>query len=598
MPENSPAPKKFPAGIPGLVAALGLLPLAALALLLWRNAVNVPYWDEWDDDLAGIFLKWHGGNLHLSDFWAQHMESRLVLPRIIFLLLAGGAHWNLRSEVAATFLLAALAAFLIFRLGWKTFLNRPLVNGTAFFLASLLIFLPALYQAWLWGMELILFLPLICILGSLLILQTDFSARTKILLAGLLATVSTYSFSNGLLAWLVLFPPVFLAGGARGVRQNSRAALLWCFAFLANVAVYFQNYEFPLAAGFFPLLLNHPWLVANYIFTFLGGPLANQGSDRAVLFAAAIGGAAVLIFALAGAAIFRWRRDGDLLERAWPWLTLGGYGSLSALLAATGRAAFGAEQALAPRYGIFGVCLLVSLIYLVPTVFFHAAAKFNLSAARRTAGQITLAGLAVIIVLLHALAWPAAVANLEFFSLTLRHGKSCLRFVDVLTPPPAALRTTICPDLSRVKRMAEALAAAGIGNFAPLQSARLANFKITAPADGKSVGAIENGQVAGTNLFLSGWALAATHHRSADAVVFSCESSNSAPQIFGVMDQRLVRPDLVEKFSDRSFLLTGWQKTCALNSLPAGALTLKAWSFDAETGRLAPLGNEIHLDRR
>ncbi len=34
---------------------LCLLPPVALAILLRRNAMNVPYWDEWDDDLAGIF---------------------------------------------------------------------------------------------------------------------------------------------------------------------------------------------------------------------------------------------------------------------------------------------------------------------------------------------------------------------------------------------------------------------------------------------------------------------------------------------------------------------------------------------------------------
>jgi hypothetical protein len=598
MPENLPARKFLPGGIKWLAAAGSLLPPVALGLLLWGNAVNVPYWDEWDDDLAGIFLKWHAGDLHLGDLWAQHMESRLVLPRAIFLLIARGTHWNLRVEVAATFILACAAVVLIFRLGRKTFPARPITGWLTFFLVSLLIFSPAYYQAWLWGMELMLFLPLICILASLLIWQTDFSPRTKILLASLFATASTCSFSNGFLAWLVLFPPIFLAEGWCGLKQHSRAALLWWFAFFANIAVYFQNYQSPLSSGLAPGLRQHPTLIANYVFTFLGGPLTNQNSDHAVALAASIGGTAILFFAASGGLLFCQRRDTDLMRRAWPWLALGSYGILSALLAAAGRAAGGAEQALSPRYGIFGVCLLLSLIYLVPCVILQIDEKSNLSAARQSAIQAAPAVLAGAILVLQILLWPAAVANLKYFSLTLRHGKSCLRFVDVLTPPPAALRSTICPDLNRAQRVAGALAAGGIGDFAPLKSNRLGNFEVESPVANKSIGAMENGQVGGTNLFLSGWALAAAHHRPADAVVFSCESSEAAPEIFAVMDQRLIRPDLVQKFSSQEFLLAGWQKTCELNALPVGALTIKAWSFDAETCRLSPLGNEIHLDRR
>jgi hypothetical protein len=64
------------------------------------------------------------------------------------------------------------------------------------------------------------------------------------------------------------------------------------------------------------------------------------------------------------------------------------------------------------------------------------------------------------------------------------------------------------------------------------------------------------------------------------------------------MDQRLVRPDLVNKFHDQNFLLAGWQKTCPLAELPNGALTVKAWSYDVETGRLTPLANAARLDHR
>ena len=64
------------------------------------------------------------------------------------------------------------------------------------------------------------------------------------------------------------------------------------------------------------------------------------------------------------------------------------------------------------------------------------------------------------------------------------------------------------------------------------------------------------------------------------------------------MDQRLVRADLVKQFQDQNFLLAGWQKSCPLADLPKVVLTLKAWSFDAETDRLTRLAGEARLDNR
>jgi hypothetical protein len=596
MTENSKSKNRFPAWAHWLMFGLCLLPPVALAILLRCNAVNVPYWDEWDDDLAGIFLKWHAGSLSLGDFWTQHNESRLVLPRVIFLLLGGFSRWNLLHEVAFTFLLACAAAAMIFRLGQKTLAEHPTTGWLAFFIASLLIFSPTQYQAWLWGMELILYLPLVCILASLLVLQTNFSGRTKLFLCAALATASTYSFSNGLLAWIALFPILFLSEGWSGLQKNSRAALLWLFAFFGNVALYFQDYEFPPSPGFWRVLCLDPLRVVEYLLAFLGNPLVNQNSDNEVAAGIIIGGGQLILFIAVCILIFRWRRNFALMNRVWPWLTLGGYGILSALLATTGRAAFGAEQALSPRYGIFGVCLTAALIFLVPIILFRWAALEN---APRFANKIirgALVALGITVVTLHALAFPPEVMNLTVFGLDLRLAKSSLKFLDVLPPQPATL-AFLCPNYPKVKNMADALDRAGVWNYSLLQTRRLADFKISLPP-ANAIGSIETSQVIGTNLFLSGWALAPTRHAAADCVVFTCEATNTAPQIFALMDQRSVRMDLVNKFHEQIFLVAGWQKNCPLAELPKGALTVKAWSYDVETDALSPLANEVHLDNR
>ncbi len=589
MSENFPSQKCFPRWANWLAFAVCLLPPLALAILLQRNAVDVPYWDEWDDDLAGIFLKWHAGIWHLGDFWAQHNESRLALPRMIFLLLGGFSHWNILREVAFSFSLAIGAATAVYFLGRNTFPGSPTKIWPTFFIASLLIFSPAQYQAWLWGMEFVMYLPLVFILASLLVWQTGISPRRKMFFAGGMALASTLSFSNGLLAWMALFPALFLAEGFAGLQKNSRAALLWLLAFFASVAVYFQDYQFPPSPGFWHVLCLDPLRVMEYLCAFLGNPLVNPNSDRAVSAGIAIGGVELTLFACGCVAVFRRRNDFAWAQRAWPWLTLGGYGILSALLATTGRAAFGATQALSPRYGIFGVCLAVSLVYLLPLFF--------LSSANKTTWKMRapLALLGVTVIGLHALAWPAAVLNLSVFSLNLRHAQVCLKFLDVLPPQPATL-ANLCPGYDKLKRMADALDQVGVLNYPLHRTRQLADFKQLSPAgDG---GAIETSQVLGTNLFLTGWARSATQPAPAGCVVFTCESAGTRPQIFALMDSRLVRADLAEKFHSQSFLLAGWQKSCPLADLPKGALTVKAWSYDTDTDAVAPLGNEVYLDNR
>ena len=142
MPEQNVFKAIPPRLIRFLAFLFCLLPPILLAILIWRNAVNVPWLDEWDTDIAGIFFKSHTGQLTFGDLWAQHTESRLLLPRIFFLALGNLTHWNVLYEMAAAFFLAVMIAAVIFHLGRLTFSGKPWIYWPAFFLSSLMIFSP------------------------------------------------------------------------------------------------------------------------------------------------------------------------------------------------------------------------------------------------------------------------------------------------------------------------------------------------------------------------------------------------------------------------------------------------------------------------
>ncbi|HUZ08482.1 MAG TPA: hypothetical protein VMV89_13475, partial [Candidatus Paceibacterota bacterium] len=452
-----------PAFLRVLAASLHLAPPVVLAVLLWRDAVNVPYWDEWDNDSAGLFVKLKTGHLTFGDLWAQHNESRFVLLRTFVLLLGSLTHWNLGYEIATTFFLACVIACAVFWLGRPAFAGRPAAGWAVCFIASLLVFSPAQSEAWLWGMEMVLYLPLACILCGLLVLRSKAGETTKWFACAALAVVSTYSFSNGMLAWIVLFPVMFLAEGRDGFKTKSRAALCWLLAFFVNAAAYFHDFHFPQSNGFWRMLWTEPWRAAGYFFVFLGGPLVNRYSAHGLETAMIIGMVLAILFAASCLRVFHWRKHQPLTGLAWPWLAVGGYGILSALLATIGRSTMGAEEALSPRYGIFGISLMVALAHLVPLLAFHSPAKNDFEKQNAAQPGIGPAALGAVVILLHALAFPSNVLNLSVFRLDLLLGKASLQFLDVLPPQPAAT-SFLFPNYATLKKNADALNQLGVRN--------------------------------------------------------------------------------------------------------------------------------------
>jgi hypothetical protein len=287
-----------------LAVILVLAPAVLLAVLLWRDSVNVPFWDEWDDDIAGLFVKFKTGQLAFADFWSQHNESRLVLPRIFILLLGCLTHGNVCGEMAFTFLLACLIAWAIHRLERTAFGIQPKLTLPIFFVSSLLIFSPAQSEAWLWGMEFILYVPLACVLLGLLSCQSKISGAAKWFTCLLMALISTYTFSNGLVVWIVLFPALFFSVDDLSRRGKKRAMLWWMICFAGNSVLYFYNYQFPAANGFWQKIFTDPLPIARYFFAFEGGLLVNRDAGCASCFSSA----PVVFMFFAGVKIRRWSK--------------------------------------------------------------------------------------------------------------------------------------------------------------------------------------------------------------------------------------------------------------------------------------------------
>jgi hypothetical protein len=212
------------------------------AWLILRYGVDVPYVDQWNN--AHFFEKSIRGTLTLADLYAPQNDHRQLFPHLLFVALGRLTRWDVRYEMFASLLLACFVAWAVWRFGARTFADTPR-RGLLFLLACLLNFSAIQWNNWLFGVQVVYFMPVACVAAGLLVAYWERVGTTVAVVAcACLSAVSTFSAANGLVAWLVL-PPALVA--ARPVARGSlrRWLPLWFAALALCAAVYFQGYQRP-----------------------------------------------------------------------------------------------------------------------------------------------------------------------------------------------------------------------------------------------------------------------------------------------------------------------------------------------------------------
>ena len=585
-----------------LAAALVLAPPAALAALIFHYSTNVPLWDQWEPDITGMFEKYSAGHLTFADLLAQHNETRPFFPRLLFFVLGELTHWNVRYEMAATWIAACLVALMVWRLGAPTHQGRPIVRLAVLFLSSLLIFSPAYYEAWLRGDCLPDFIPLACITGGLLVARLQVSRATRLLACAALATVSTYSFANGVLAWIVLFPALLHWDGQEGLRRKGWVAGWWAAGFAVNEAVYFYGYHKPVQHH--PVLelwlgcLEQPLRTVQFFLSFLGAPLAG-GTGYPQTAATLIGLVLVALFFGACVLILRSRADRDLVGQTLPWLVIGGYTVLSAgLVTSTRPGQFGLAEAINPRYGMFAMPLAVSVIHLAPLLTLEWLGRNPASRPRQWLVRIGLGLPAAGLCVLHALAFPAGTWAMRSTWEYRVLGKSCLAFINVI-PEQRNIAELLCPNYDTVKRTASSLRKLGLLIPPPFTEYPTNLFRDQLPPGDQLLGRLEfSRRIGDTDILLTGWAVSPSRKREADGVLLTWEKEGGEPRLFGLVGDRMQRGDLEILLGKEPYYYAGWVKMCSLTNLPKASLVLRAWGYDVERQKAFPLDGAETVDNK
>ena len=382
---------------------LALLPPLAMLLLIGHFGVGALHWDEWGCEVP-VLRAYLAGTLDWPAIHAQCNESRPAFSKLIwlFLTLASGAA-DPRWEMFTGWAIVSATALNLYRL--SVLYLSPFRAAWLSVCVNALLFSAVQHENWLWGAQMMLFLPALYLTIWLRIVTSPrTSANLQVAAGALLAILATYSFANGFLLWPALLASLPLSTHFPKKHWRLRAAATWMLALLATLALYFHNYQRGDASPSYTAAIEHPLRAAQYVLIFLGGPFSiSQPTLSAVA-------GLTLLAALAGFV----RITG--LRTAAPWLILSGYAVASAALAAAGRVALGPQQALESRYVAFAVWLAVGVVSLGFVI-------------QPRVGRVLPAAALALLGILHGLSYAQGVRSMHYRALGLRYHAACLTFL-------------------------------------------------------------------------------------------------------------------------------------------------------------------------
>lgn len=581
-----------------LYLLLALLPAIILVFLVSSNAVNHIYMDEWA--IASSYLKIFDGTFTFNDLIAQHNESRKVFPRLLFFLLASFSDYNLVPEIIAILITACIISLNIFLLSKLTVLTRHKNLLVLFTAANLMIFSPMQWENWIWGIQLIVYIPVACITACLLIARSKFHIYIIAVTTALLCTISTYSYANGMLSWFVVLPALFFiqtsawAEFRKNLISRKWLILAWLAYATLNIGFYFYNYKKPTYHPSFLEAFKHPIAATQYFLTFLGSFLG-AGS----LLASQSAGALLLsLFVLLCFCTWRMRREFDFVYRTLPWFCIAFYVLLSAVITTLGRLGFGIDQALVSRYCTFSVYLAVALIYLTQIIYRTSLIDELATSKPRLFGKVegVLIIFGIALITLHAFSFSHGARMLAISRNDRLYGKACSLVIN-LVQDDNCIRTKVYPAPEVPKVIGQKLSQRNLIKPKLIEREALQVAANQPAAERSRYGYLDSvsSKLNGKQYFLTGWAILPGVGEPAHGVLLGYQLPGKDVTPIAVAQVKGDRLDVAKLFSKKRYAKSGWSINLPKNKIPLGATSVIALAVDTYTGNLHRLQGEYQF---
>lgn len=567
---------------------LGVCSLPALCAfyMMWTHWVPVPFWDEWETP-AEQLASYYRGTLSFAELFSQHNESRKFFPRLLYLPISIAAGWDVRHYMVLTFALACGGAAAIYQIVRQTSRFSP---WAPFVFAGMnfLLFSPRQYENFLYGIQGEPFTPAVALTLAILMNLSDRSFKSKTLVNAALAFLSTYTFANGMLIWLLAFP---LQTTADLRPREARTRMFWRVVYIlmaaASIASYFISYRHPPIAPPVVSPFAQPAAFLRFILVWIGS-LFSVGAP------AICGGVVLFLFGgLGAAAIWQMRRTGAWRSH-YPWLVLGCYTVISGCVTAMGRLGFDYSMAGDVRYTAFSAFLYIAVLGLGFSVYLETKPRaFTSRIALPTAAIFF-----VFILTLWAITFKKERRLLRTLTRAWEHSLLVVRWSEAIPQnPEIALLSPFPPreTAGTIRTLAEHDA------LRPrLVSQKLARAINQRPdANAPSAGTLDAANIDATShLAFQGWARVPDQDRPADCVVLGFETSDGAWKPFCVVATGGKRPGVARLSESGALAHAGFSGRVDAASLPRGDITLKAWAIDLQNERVFPVSGEAKLQLR
>jgi hypothetical protein len=562
----------------------------AIAIFFVKNfGVNVPHWDQWA--LIDFFLKIQNFSVSFQDFFAQHNEHRILFPRIIIAILAFLSGWNNKLEMYFSLLLGVISFGLLYLIALKGFYQNKykhlLLFHTSNILCCFIFFSLVQQENYLWGFQITWFLINFCLISAIacLVFMEEKKFHIAFIWAGLFCLIASFSSAHGLLTWLALLPLIIFSAGS--LRDRALRTSLWISAFALAIVIYKIGYIKPENhpdTGFF---IQQPVASIKYLLTLLGSLFWNAFLPRQWL------GLLLLTNFSAFNIAFLRHPYSTFSHLIRPWLSIGWFTVLFAVITTVGRAGFGVDQAASSRYVSISILLLIALIQMWRIFFSYDERKsFGPMLGAFGAGALLSVQLS------------SNLQTIQYFENAFpikAESKLCLqasRFLASIEPQNAfmdCLSTLSDPNyiLSNLDNL-EKLGFAGILKAQDItfdEDKNTLKGHIDSPDNSANPVVIPQDQ---SILSVTGWSVLENQERTPSIILLSFDDTNFfAPSKI----MRQARPDVANALASNKAIQSGWQIEIDSQFIPQGESVLHIWVYDPKNKRFLALPSQLTLKK-
>ncbi len=592
-------------------------PAIFVVFYLIQYGVDVPFWDQWSTPAEDL-LNFVSGNVTIENLFRQHNESRKFFPRIVFIALAQLGGWNVKQEMFLSLAVASLAYWSAYQLTRYTAgFQMTTVKLLGLLCIGLMIFSPMQYENWLWGIQVITFVPAAVTLGCSALAYSYRPSYIKFLVSAALCILATFSFANGLLTWVIVLPILtwFEYRSCENVRRTTLFVVGWSAVFLLNVYLYFRDYTKPSHHPSYTYAFEHPIQTISYFLSFIGSPLGLWDTWASFNFRIFL--AIIFIVTYVIVSILCLQKSGGMrqaISNTIGWHTIAAYSISSAIVTSFGRVGFGVDQSTSGRYMTFSTYFYVGLIGLFITVL--SLPQDSLSSSRNIdyllknwTKRLSIFSL-IIFFVLYCLSFRTSLQISSMFLYQRRYAKACLLVFE-------EIQNYQCLDESVMPRKF-------LNNFLAFREANLRSFEpiitpsmqslerkdSTEPADLGGIsffhGLETSSEVLETSqnghYMTGGWINSSNRSEQIDAVILAYRD-NTTQQDIGFWLAPLIPEhaipnmvyDTINQDSERHGQIRGWQTELSTASLPPMACLISAWGFDADSRQVNRLKFEFSI---